>query len=83
MSITFARSGVKAKWGHTDGSLLELAERHGVVIDNGCRAGSCGSCQLAIKSGEVTYFNEPDAEVEKGSCLACIAVPKTDLIIDA
>jgi ferredoxin len=63
--------------------LLELAEKNGVNIDSGCRAGNCGTCAVAIKSGEVKYLHEPGADVEAGSCLTCIAVPKTALVLDA
>jgi ferredoxin len=63
--------------------VLELAEGQGVRIDAGCRAGSCGSCLVAVKSGEVEYLSKPEAEPEAGSCLTCICKPKSDLVLDA
>ncbi len=48
-----------------------------------CRAGNCGTCITAIKSGEVSYVGEPGAEPEAGSCLTCISVPKSKLTLDA
>ena len=54
-----------------------------VELDFGCRAGSCGTCITAVKSGEVSYVEEPGSLPESGSCLACIAVPKSDLALDA
>ena len=45
--------------------------------------GNCGSCIVAIKSGEVEYIGTHGADVEVGSCLACICRPKTALVIDA
>ena len=51
-------------------------------VDYGCRAGNCGACLLAIRDGEVSYLDEAGAEPEDGSCLACISVPKSDLILD-
>jgi len=63
--------------------LLELAEANGVAIDFGCRAGNCGTCVTALKSGEVGYVCEPGAPPDKGSCLACIAVPRGNITLDA
>ena len=63
--------------------LLELAEANGVAIDFGCRAGNCGTCVTALKAGEVSYVSEPGELPDKGSCLACIAVPKGKITLDA
>ena len=81
--VTFSRSKKACKWDSKVSSLLDLALDHDVRIDSGCRAGNCGTCLTAIKSGEVTYLNEPGAKIEQGSCLTCIAVPKSDLVLDA
>ncbi len=54
-----------------------------MVIDSGCRAGSCGSCITAIKEGEVEYLSQPGSVPDAGSCLTCIAVPKSNLVLDA
>ncbi len=80
--VAFARSGKTLQWTGA-GSLLELAEANGIRIDSGCRAGSCGTCATALREGQVDYLRKPDAEVEKGSCLVCISVPKTPLSLDA
>ena len=82
-TVTFSRSRKKAKWDPTVGSLLELAHANGVNIDCGCRAGSCGTCRVAIRTGDVEYLQRPDADVEAGTCLTCIAVPKGHLELDA
>lgn len=83
VDVTFSRSGKTCQWGPEEGSLLELAEHNEIVIDCGCRAGNCGTCLTAIKSGEVEYTTEPGAVVEDGSCLTCICVPKGPLVLDA
>ncbi len=36
-----------------------------------------------MRSGGITYLREPSIPVEAGSCLACVAVPKTALTLDA
>ena len=64
-------------------TLLELAEDNDVVIDSGCRAGNCGTCVTAVRSGEVDYASPPSAEPEAGSCLPCIARPTSNLVLDA
>ena len=82
-TVEFARSGKRLEWQEGKGTVLEIAEAAGIEIDSGCRAGSCGTCMTAIKAGEVRYLDTPSASLESGSCLPCIAVPKTDVTIDA
>jgi len=81
--VSFTNSGKTLKWDPSAESLLDFAEANGVVIESGCRAGNCGTCITAIKEGEVAYNIEPGSPPEDGSCLTCIAVPKTDVAIDA
>ncbi len=81
--VKFVKSDAEAVWKSGIDSLLELAEENDVVIDSGCRAGNCGSCETAIRSGEVRYMVEPSAVPEPGTCLACIAIPASDLELDA
>ena len=83
VEVTFAKSGRKARWDPAHASLLEMAEANDIKIDAGCRAGNCGSCLVAIKSGSVDYLGGHGAEPEAGSCLACICKPKGNLVIDA
>jgi uncharacterized protein len=83
IDIRFTKSGKILPWNPNLTSLLEFAEKNGIPLDSGCRAGNCGTCLTAIKSGEVTYVGEPGSLPEAGSCLACIAVPKGDLTLDA
>ena len=81
--VTFVRSNKNVTWDGSHGSILELAEANGIELDYGCRAGSCGTCIAAVKTGEVSYIEEPGSLPESGSCLACISIPKTDLALDA
>ena len=83
ISVVFARSGKTFPWSGKEQSLLEFAEAAGVSIDCGCRAGNCGTCKTTINAGEITYLKEPGCGVEAGNCLACICVPKTDLVLEA
>lgn len=83
LEVEFAKSGKKVAWDGTQDSLLELAEANGIDIDHGCRAGNCGSCLTAMKSGSVKYDEEPGAQPEDGSCLVCVGVPETNLVLEA
>ncbi|MFQ5462448.1 MAG: 2Fe-2S iron-sulfur cluster-binding protein [Phycisphaerae bacterium] len=81
--VAFAKSGKVARWTPDGGSLLELAEANGVEISSGCRAGSCGTCKVAVREGKISYANPPAADCEPGSCLACVALPQGDVTLDA
>jgi len=83
LEVVFAKSAKTCTWTPTLGTLLELAEKNGVTLDFGCRAGNCGTCITAIKEGDVHYSTPPGAAPEKGSCLTCVAVPSTRLVLDA
>lgn len=83
IEVTFSKTGKKCSWSAATGSLLDFALEQGVRIDSGCRAGSCGSCLVAIKSGDVEYVTEPGEKPESGSCLTCICKPRGNLVLDA
>lgn len=84
IAVAFHKSGKTLTWNGTHASILEMAEERGIHIDAGCRAGNCGSCLIAVKAGEVEYLGDHGADVERGSCLACIARPKGGtLVLDA
>lgn len=80
--IQFAASGFEQRWNAGDGTLLEVAEKHGLTPDYGCRSGSCGSCATKLKSGSVAYRTEPSAPHELDEVLICCAVPAkgTDIL---
>ena len=81
--VTFARSGKTVRWEPSSENLLEFAKAQGVKIDSGCCAGSCGSCVVAMKSGDVSYLKKPDTTPDSGTCLTCVCRPKNDLVLDA
>jgi ferredoxin-NADP reductase len=80
--VGFARSGKQLAWQPEAGSLLEFAEANGIPVDSGCRAGSCGTCQTRIRSGEVAYRQSPDFDPEVGTCLLCVCTPKTSVSLE-
>lgn len=83
IEVVFERSNKVFHWKSDHGSLLDFAEANDINIDFGCRAGNCGTCVTAVKEGEVTYLSEPGAAPDEGTCLACIAVPKSRLVLDS
>ncbi len=83
ISVTFHRSSKSAAWTPATGSLLDLAEQNGISIDSGCRAGNCGTCLVAIRSGEVSYTTSPGYPTDPGTCLACVAKPKGAVVLEA
>ncbi|MBF0099256.1 MAG: 2Fe-2S iron-sulfur cluster binding domain-containing protein, partial [Magnetococcales bacterium] len=79
--ITLQPSGRTFLWQPQHASLLEAAEQQQIELAYGCRAGNCGSCEMAVLQGEAEHsplsFNQPRA----GHCLPCIAIPKTAMIL--
>ncbi len=81
--ITFSKSGKTLSWDPDADSLLDYAEDNNIKVDSGCRAGSCGSCQTILESGDVVYSQDPDVDIEAGHCLLCISKPKNNLKLTA
>ncbi|MBR8036832.1 pyridoxamine 5'-phosphate oxidase family protein [Burkholderia cenocepacia] len=73
--VVFRRTGRDAVWTPADGTLLEFAEGQRVAVPSECRAGSCGTCATRVLSGAVEYEQTPDAAVEPGCALLCVARP--------
>ncbi|WP_247869509.1 2Fe-2S iron-sulfur cluster-binding protein [Herbaspirillum sp. ST 5-3] len=81
--VCFANSAKERQWDPHAESLLAFAEDLGLSVPSGCRAGSCGSCQTTIVSGEIETTKEPDFDISPGCCLLCISRPKSDLVLSA
>jgi len=76
MPVVFRRSARDAAaWTPADGTLLEFAEDKGVAVPSECRSGACGTCATRVLSGAVDYVQPPDATVEPGCALLCVARP--------
>lgn len=81
--VTFRKTGTARPWDASCGTLLDLAEQAGVTIASGCRTGNCGTCLVAMPEGQITYIQPPGTPPEPRSCLACIAQPKGDVVLEA
>ncbi|WP_133646304.1 molybdopterin-dependent oxidoreductase [Paraburkholderia flava] len=80
--VTFARSQREAVWTPSHGSLLSFAESLGLALPSGCRVGQCESCAVRVLAGEVDHLSDVALD-EPGVCLACQAVPREALVLDA
>lgn len=73
--VYFSASSKEARWKPDSGSLLELAESHGLTPEFSCRGGSCGTCKTRLLSGQVHYPNPPAELPQDGGVLICCVVP--------
>jgi hypothetical protein len=70
-------------WDGSLASLLEFGEAAGIAMPSGCRAGSCGECMMAVRSGATTMIKQPGIPVPADHCLTCISLPAGALTLDA
>ena len=82
-SIEFNRAEKQIDWNPEFESILEVAEANDVVLDSGCRAGSCKTCSIPLIEGKVQYPEGMEVECAAGECLPCIAIPDGDVKLDA
>ena len=84
-TIEFLKSKQKANISNNT-TLLELAESYNVAIESDCRAGICGQCKVKLIRGQVDMDCEDaltDQEQASSMVLACQAIAKSDLIVEA
>jgi ferredoxin-NADP reductase len=81
-AVIFRRSNLKVQWTPQAGSLLDLAERNGIKVPTGCRVGQCESCAVTLLEGLVVHDLPPE-DLDENACLACRAVPASDIVVDA
>ncbi len=71
-----------------DQTILDAALRAGVWLPHACCHGLCATCKVQVVDGEVEQgdaspFALMDFERDEGKCLACCAMPMSDLVIEA
>jgi ferredoxin len=84
--VEFKKSGKVIEWRDQYESILELAEANGIEIESDCRQGYCGSCMVKLLSGEVDMESTDgldESDVDNKMILTCVAVPKTDVVLEA
>ena len=77
-------NGAPALTTRKDRSLLEALADSGIHLGSGCGAGLCQTCKVQVVRGQVRHMETStlsSAERAKGYCLACTAVPVSDVAI--
>ncbi|MFA6262548.1 MAG: 2Fe-2S iron-sulfur cluster-binding protein [Bacteroidia bacterium] len=68
-------------------TLLNAALQAGIRLPNSCRNGTCRTCLCLLRSGSIEYLVEwpglSAEEKQEGFILPCVALPLTDVVIDA
>jgi ferredoxin len=80
--VTFARSGISARFGAAGRGRLELADACDVPSRWSCRTGVCHTCVTPLLSGDVTYSPDPLEPPAAGEVLICCARPSNDIVLD-
>lgn len=71
----------------TETTIPEAAEETDAEIEYSCLSGTCGSCKMWKREGNVEYTKEPgkralrDSDREKGYILTCIAKPLGKVVL--
>ena len=80
LSLTRSRQLLSA---HSQASLLEQAEAHGLRPVHGCRQGICASCTCTLVSGVVRDMRSGALLAEPGQAIRlCISAPEGDVEIE-
>lgn len=69
--MRFQRTGRTLTWDERDGSLLEFAERHAILVESGCRSGGCGSSARHVLEGTMHCERAQHHDVKQA--IACCA----------
>jgi ferredoxin-NADP reductase/MOSC domain-containing protein YiiM len=80
--VSFARTGLNARWEPTFRSLLELAEACDVPVRWACRTGVCHTCETGLVAGKIGYRPDPVDAPAEGNLLICCSQPEGDVVID-
>ena len=86
IKIEFRASGKTLEWDDSFDNILEFAEENGIELENECRMGVCGTCKVKWLEGEVEMEQEDgleDSDKDQNMILPCVAIPVTDIVIDA
>ena len=69
-------------------TILDAALRAGIYLPHACCHGLCATCKVQVVDGEVDHgvastFALMDFERDENKCLACCAIPQSDVVIEA
>ena len=83
--VTFSKNNKSSKI-HDGQTVLELSEELSIGIQFSCRVGTCGVCKVKMTSGEVMMAVDDSLDADDkthGIILACQAIPKGDISVEA
>jgi ferredoxin len=78
------RSGKTVKVGAAE-HLLDCLEHAGIEVPFGCRAGSCGTCEVGVLAGTIIHRDSVLSAAERAEgkkLLACVSRGKGSLTLD-
>jgi tetrachlorobenzoquinone reductase len=78
------RSGKTLEVGATE-TVLECLEHAGIQVPFACRAGSCGSCETHVISGNIIHRDSiltPDERAAGQEMMVCVSRAKGPLTLD-
>ncbi|WP_051792175.1 PDR/VanB family oxidoreductase [Amycolatopsis jejuensis] len=81
--VLLQRTGIRLTVGEYE-PLLDAIEAAGVELDNSCRAGICGTCEVRVLSGEPDHRDDvlTDEEQQRGDViLPCVSRSKGPLLV--
>lgn len=81
-TVVFARSGREVAWTDSAGTLLDLAEASGLSPEFSCRAGICNTCRTGLRTGRVSYVEQPLTDPPAGTVLLCCSRPEGRVVLD-
>jgi ferredoxin len=67
-----------------DRSLLEVLEEAGLAIDNSCRAGICGTCEIRVVDGIPEHNDDVLSDDERESndvMLPCVSRSRSAVLV--
>lgn len=69
-------------------TILDASLRAGIYLPHACCHGLCATCKVQVVEGEIdqgeaSTFALMDFEREEQKCLACCAIPESDVVIEA
>lgn len=70
-----------------DQTVLDAFLRSGNWMPNSCNQGTCGTCRIKVRSGDIDHRSSPEqtlseADRADGFALACQATPRSDMTVD-
>ncbi|MEH6836530.1 MULTISPECIES: MOSC domain-containing protein [Falsihalocynthiibacter] len=81
IKVTLSRSNITDYWRPQDGTLLEFAEKRGVITPSHCRAGICNTCQCNVIAGATERLVGEEGE-DRVRTLLCTSIPTETLTLD-